>query len=177
MPLFGRSVRFLAPFVLAVLVALTIQATVARLYEVHQSSMEHTLSEGDVLLGERLTPRVGTLAHGDIVIFSVATGPFAGQALVKRVIGLPGDTVELRDGVVFRNGSPLDEPYLNSFAGRTDPLVEGATSWTLAPGTYLLLGDHRDGSVDSRAFGPVPLAAIEARVMFRVSPFGGFDAP
>jgi signal peptidase I len=176
-PLFGRSVRFLAPFVLAVIVALTIQATVARLYEVRQSSMERTLSEGDVLLGERLTPRFGTLSHGDVVIFSVTTGPFAGQPLVKRVVGLPGDTVELRDGVVFRNGRPLDEPYINSFAGRTDPLVAGATSWLLAEGTYFLLGDHRDGSVDSRAFGPVPLTAIEARVMFRVSPFGGFDAP
>ena len=175
MSILRSLVRFLLPFAVAIAVALLLQSYVGRLYAVEQTSMQQTLEPGDILLGEKLTPRFGSLAFGDIVVFTLETGPVPGRALIKRVIGLPGDTIRVADRVVYRNGEPLLEPYVHSENG-TQPLGAG-DSWTLAPGEYLLLGDHRDGSTDSRAFGPVPLSAIEARILLRVAPLSGFGAP
>ncbi len=174
--LLRRLLRALLPFAVAVAVALALQAVVGRLYEVRQGSMEQTLTDGDLLLGEKLTPRFGTLAYGDVVVFSIPDGPAPGEALIKRVVGLPGDELRIADGVLYRNGVPVLEPYIYSISGGTTPVTED-DQWTIVAGELFVMGDHRDGSTDSRAFGPIALAAVEARILFRVAPFGGFAAP
>jgi signal peptidase I len=173
--LLGRLARFLLPFLIAVAAALAIQGFAGRLYAVEQTSMAETLAPGDILVGEKLTPRIGELAYGDIVVFTLTDGPVPGRALIKRVVGLPGDTLRIADAVLYRNGEAQLEPYVHSANG-TQPLGFG-DAWTLGEGEYFLLGDHRDGSTDSRTFGPVPLAAIEARVLLRVAPLDTFGAP
>ena len=175
-PLSRRLLGALLPFVIAVGVALAFQATVGRLYEVHQRSMEQTLQPGDILFGEKLTPRFGSLAYGDIVVFTIDRGPVPGEALIKRVVGLPGDELRIADGVLYRNGEPLFEPYVYSVSGGTTPVTE-EDQWTIAAGELFVMGDHRDGSTDSRAFGPIALAEVDARILFRVAPFSGFAAP
>ncbi len=174
--LLRRLLRALLPFAVAVAVALTLQAVVGRLYEVRQGSMEQTLTDGDLLLGEKLTPRFGTLAYGDVVVFTISDGPAPGEALIKRVVGLPGDTLRIADGVLYRNGEPVLEPYVYSVSGGTTPVTE-EDQWSIAAGELFVMGDHRDGSTDSRAFGPIALAEVDARILFRVAPFSGFAAP
>ena len=175
-PLSRRLLGALLPFVIAIGVALTLQATVGRLYEVHQSSMEQTLQPGDILFGEKITPRFGSLTYGDIVVFTIDRGPVPGEALIKRVVGLPGDELRIADGVLYRNGEPLFEPYTYSQSGRTEPLTTD-DHWTIPAGELFVMGDHRDGSTDSRVFGPVAIAEVEARVLFRAVPLSGVDAP
>lgn len=138
--------------------------------------MERTLTDGDILLGEKLTPRFGTLAYGDVVVFSIPDGPAPGEALIKRVVGLSGDELRIADGVLYRNGEAIFEPYVYSVSGETQPLTE-ITEWRIPIGSVFVLGDHRDGSTDSRDFGPVAIDAVDARILFRVVPFDGFSAP
>jgi signal peptidase I len=175
-PLLRRLLGALLPFVIAIGVALTLQATVGRLYEVHQSSMEQTLQPGDILFGEKISPRFGSLAYGDIVVFTIDRGPAPGASLIKRVIGLPGDELRIADGVLYRNGEPLFEPYTYSESGRTEPLTTD-DHWTILSGELFVMGDHRDSSTDSRVFGPVAIAEVEARILFRAVPLSGVGAP
>lgn len=171
-----RIARAVLPFTIAVAIALTLQATVARLYEVHQGSMERTLISGDILLGEKLTPRFGSFAYGDVVVFTIEAGPVPDEALIKRVVGLPGDELRIADGVLYRNDAPVFEPYVFSLSGGTEPTT-AEDRWTVPDGHLFVMGDHRDSSTDSRAFGPIARADVDARILFRVMPFDGLEAP
>ena len=102
------------------------------------------------------------------------------KSFIKRVIGLPGDHIEIKNGMVYRNGQLLDEPYLQSGV-RTDPEVSTDTQYSFTDivvpeGTVYCLGDNRTRSTDCRAFGCIPLEKIEGTVVFRfwpLSKFGG----
>ena len=109
--------------------------------QVQQSSMEPTLYDGDILVvNTRRTP-----TYGDIII----VGDVEDYWIIKRVIGLGGDTIEIKDGYVYRNGSRLEEEYLVEL---TD--AKGWTKRTLAEDEIFYLGDNRDVSKDSRSLGP-----------------------
>lgn len=139
-------------------------------------SMAPTLEPGQHLLANKipysgLVPRVfasiehhdeSTPVRGDIVIFHPPTRD--GSIFVKRVIGLPGETVSLRKGTVYVNGVPLDEPYVTFHdAATVGPVVVPANS-------IYVLGDNRPVSSDSRAWGPVPLGNIEGVAWLRYWP-------
>ena len=131
-------------------------------------SMEPTLQPADRYLLDKAGYRFTGLHHGDVVKVTVVLEPGAEPSKhIKRVIGLPGDTIECRDGRVWRDGSPLDEPYLPLDPGdaRTD-----CSPVTVPPGQLYLLGDHRIVSMDSRQFGTVREGAVEARMVTRVWP-------
>jgi len=115
-------------------------------------SMEPGLREGDLRLALRAWC-AGRPAQGQVWL---AAAP--GGTVIKRVIALPGSRVEIRDGEVWVDGAYLKEPYV----ARTDR--ETAGPWTTGPGCFLL-GDNRSESRDSRAWGPLPLGALEARVL------------
>ena len=106
--------------------------------------------------------------HGEIVILGLVGGGGSVDAIIKRVIGLPGDTIELRDGTVFLNGVMLDEPYLVS--GSTTEPGRAGTVWSLGPDEYFVLGDNRAQSSDSRYFGPCRASMLLARPLFRYWP-------
>jgi signal peptidase I len=97
---------------------------------------------------------------------------------IKRVIGIPGDTVELRNGQVFVNDLELDESYLyRDSEGQTeptDPSIAGATQWHVAAGQLLVMGDHRQESSDSRGFGPIDVADVVGRAWLRYWPLDAF---
>lgn len=148
-------------------------------------SMEPTLFGGQQLLISRVHYLIGDPQHGDIAVFD---NPNDGKddILIKRVIGVPGDTVELRkepitidgeeivDSVLYINGERLDEPYfVNRPCGKD---CEGR--WTLGPDEYLFFGDNRNRSNDSRNFDAIPRENIIGKAIWRHWPpdkFGPLD--
>lgn len=129
-------------------------------------SMSPTLSNGDRLIVSRLSYFNSTPKYGDIIVFYCET---KGYTLIKRVIGLPGDTIEIKDGEVFRNGSKLDE------SAYIDVATNGNISTTVEEGKVFVLGDNRPDSADSRyaQIGQVPFENIKGKVLIRLFPNTG----
>ncbi len=173
---------------IALIITNLLNVFVFSLSEVRQSSMESTLMEKDQLVIERLSYTFGQPKRGDIIIFidelevkNTVPARFkrlyedmykkirrqdGHLRLVKRIIGEPGDEIDIRDGSVFINGELLDEPYLSEPTNAKNleyPLV-------VPERHYFVLGDNRDVSLDSRDFGSVPIEKIEGRVAFRFWP-------
>lgn len=181
----------LAAFVLASL----IQSEVFALTEVNMSSMESTLMPRDKLVMNKLAYRARTPDPGDILIFlkderadgfsrrmsiylsdvsKKLHGDFRRNRLIKRVIAVPGDTVEIRDNQVLVNKTPLQEAY-----ARVDPDYGMVVNGEMAPltvpeGMLFVMGDNRGKSLDSRSFGFVPMTSVEGEAVFRVMPLNGF---
>lgn len=161
--------------VLVVALALSwfLRTFVIQQYYVSGPSMEETLHQNERIVVNKLAYRFGSVHRFDIIVFDRMNEDH--DDLVKRVIGLPGDTVELEDCVVTINGEILNETYLNE-DGRTNcgsgdmPLV------SLARDTYFVMGDNRSESLDSRAFGPIEKSSIVGRVTVRVWPLGSFGS-
>ena len=120
------------------------------------TSMLPTLREADVYLVNRLTALFRAPHHGDIIVLKDPTDM---TCAVKRVIGVEGDTVELRNGSVFLNGMRLVEPYL-SRGMRTFPFNSLTQVIHCGPGQFFVLGDNRPSSSDSRCYGAVSRQAI-----------------
>ena len=102
--------------------------------------------------------------RGEVVVLRP---PTTEQALLKRIVGLPGEWVRLEREGVLVEGKPLQEPYL---AGEQIAVESAGMEWWLGPGDYLVLGDVRSDSLDSRRFGPVGIDEMEGPVMFRYWP-------
>ena len=149
-------------YALAVLVVIC--AFFVRLSGVEGSSMYPTLHEGDQLLISSFG--YGEPERGDIVMFY---NEEMQEIMVKRVIGLPGDTITFSDGAVVVNGETLSEPYLPEGV-ETYPAQEGA-SFTVPEGCVFLLGDNRESSLDSRWWGNpyISLSDIQARALVSIS--------
>lgn len=135
---------------------------------VPSGSMETTIMTGERIIGSRLAYKFGgDPGRGDIVIFDHKTGPGDKETrLVKRIIGLPGETVEIRDNQLYIDGVLLDEPYLREAMDSEDYHFE------VPDGCYLMLGDNRNYSADARYWPDpyVPEKKILAKVLFRYYP-------
>jgi signal peptidase I len=176
----GCLLEIAETLVLTLIIFFVIQTFVAQPYKVQQQSMEHTLEPDQYVLVDKLTPRFSTYKRGDIVVFK----PPADWAqaddtpFIKRVIGLPGDTVDIHDGGVFINGTKIDEPYLYREApgDPTQPTtVQGDQhSWVIDAGDLFLMGDHRANSQDSRTFGEVQIDQVIGRAWLRYWPINVF---
>ncbi len=153
----------------ALIIALVIKTFLLQAFYIPSSSMVSTLNIGDRVLVNKLSYKVHDVHRGDIVVFERPPGEADSEItdLIKRVVGLPGDTVEGRNGQVFINGEPLDEPYLDEgvTTGDFDPVE--------VPADHLfMMGDNRGDSRDSRFFGPIAEDTIVGRAFFRVWPLG-----
>jgi glutaminyl-peptide cyclotransferase len=167
-----------------VVIFLVVQVFVAQPYEVQQSSMRSTLEEGQYVLVDKLTPHLGGYSRGDIIVFNSVprpgscSDPMASPAtaqtpFIKRVIGEPGDLIELRDGRVYVNEAPIFEPYVGRY--RTGALSSQA-SWVVPPGRLLVMGDNREDSVDSRSdqVGLICVNDVVGRAFLRYWPPSAF---
>ncbi len=158
-------------------VALTIiafyllQTFVAQPFRVEQGSMRQSLEPGQYVLADKLTAALTGYHRGDIVIFrppSTWPGDASGTPYIKRVIGLPGETIDIADSIVSIDGVPVDEPYVYRDGGADG--VGETGHWVLGPGELLVFGDHRSNSSDSRAYGPIPIANVIGRAILRYFP-------
>lgn len=181
---------------IALIITNLLNVFVFSLSQVRQSSMEPTLIENDQLIVEKLSYTFSEPQQGDIVVFidelyvddsvsarfkrlyddmlSKINREEGHLRLVKRVIGVPGDVIEIKDGLVYRNGEALVEDYITVLTGAKTmeyPL-------TVPEGQYFVLGDNRTVSYDSRDFGCIPAEKIEGKLLLRFWPlnkFGGVD--
>jgi signal peptidase I len=141
-------------------------------HEVVGRSMFPTFKNGDYLLANKVIYRFQEPQRGDVVIFKYSET----EDFIKRVIGVPGDTIGIQDGKLYRNGTLLDESeYLDSsvYTGSESYLHEGETI-TVPENQYFVSGDNRPHSTDSREFGPVEFERIKGKVWLRYFPFNTF---
>ncbi len=163
----GFLLEMLQIALIAIAIILPVRYFLVQPFIVKGESMEPNFHENEYLIIDELSYRFRDPGRGEIVVFHPPGNE--GQYYIKRVIGLPGETVEIRDGKVtifndsHPNGITLDEVYLEDH-------TEGHQRVTLASNEYYLLGDNRDASLDSRTFGPVPLDHMTGRVWIRGLP-------
>ncbi len=169
----GCLLEAVETLVLTLIIFLVIQNFVAQPYQVEQQSMENTLLPNQYVLVDKLTPRFDSYKRGDIVVFTPPGQEPGSTPYIKRVIGLPGDVVDLRNGHVFINGQEISEPYV--YPGQVTEPLNGQSHWVVPPGSLFVMGDHRENSSDSRVFGPVPIANVIGRAWLRYWPLNTFE--
>lgn len=181
----NRIWEYSEALIVAIILAFFIRAFVIQAYRIPSGSMLETLQVGDYLFITRFNYdlkipftsksffRTGDPAHGDIIVFKYPVDP--SQDYIKRVIGVPGDTIEIREKQVYRNGEKLDEPY-----------VRFENPWSRIPGfdvrppfivpedSFFVLGDNRDNSEDSRRWGFVPRENIHGKAWMIYWSWEGF---
>jgi signal peptidase I len=130
-------------------------------------SMQPNFETGQFLIVSRINYLLGEPERGDIVVFHPPGKPADEPPYIKRVVGLPGETVALLDAQVYINGLELSEPYLN------EPCIPARCedqTWELGPDEYFVMGDNRNHSSDSRSFGPIKHDTIIGEALVRYWP-------
>ncbi|CAN5780536.1 signal peptidase I [soil metagenome] len=176
----GCLIEIAETLILTIVIFWLIQTFVAQPYRVEQESMRATLEPDQYVLVDKLTPLFDSYSRGDIVVFnpnlregSCTDDPVdVGDDLtpyIKRVIGEPGDLVELIEGDVSVNGVSVDEPYV---AGVPTRPLGGGESWTIEQGRLFVMGDNRDNSTDSRSdqIGEICTNDVVGRAVLRYWP-------
>lgn len=164
----------------AILIAVLLRTFVVATYSIPSTSMVPTLQVGDRILVNKLSYHLHDVDRGNIVVFSTPPNEDCGGTpvsdLVKRVIGLPGESISLSGGSVYINGRLLPEPFLPAGA-RTDtyPGPSNATyslqhPYRIPQGDVYVMGDNRSRSCDSRFWGPIPESTIVGKVDMRIWP-------
>lgn len=179
----GCAFEIVETLVLTLLIYLVIHNFVAQPFEVQQSSMVPTIVDGEYILIDKLTVRFDGYHYGDVVVFTPPSGSGLatdGIPFIKRVIGMPGDTVSLENGRVFvtrpgANPVRIEEPYVRQDAdGATSPTTcerpDCPLTWIVGDDEYFVMGDNRPSSQDSRVFGPVEQDLILGRAWLRYFP-------
>jgi len=131
-------------------------------FRVFGSCMEPNLRTGERLIGNKFVYRFGDPGRGDVVVFRFPPEPK--KVFIKRIVALPGETVEIRQGTVFVNGEALAEPYVRKAAHGDFPPQR------VPEGNVFVLGDNRDVSNDSRFWGDLPVKNIQAKAWLRYWP-------
>jgi signal peptidase I len=176
-PQLGCLLEIVETLALTLIIFVVIQNFIAQPYKVQQSSMERTLMQEQYVLVDKLTPRFDAYKRGDIVVFTPPEDWVGADhtPFIKRVIGVGDDTVEIHDGGVYINDERLDEPYIYTESDGSVQTTDAAQERWVIPGDELfLMGDHRQDSADSRAFGPVPVNQVIGRAWLRYWPFDTF---
>jgi signal peptidase I len=160
--------RELAETVVLSLVIFLLIRQVVQNYRIESHSMEPNFYEGQFILVNKLAYRLGAPERGDVVVFHNPSNP--DEDYIKRIIGLPGDTVQIRDQAVYINGELLEEPYPRN------PIAPGVPYGPLVvePDHLFVMGDNRPNSKDSRSFGLLSEDLVVGKAWVRVWPFSEF---
>jgi signal peptidase I len=168
-------------------VAFFVRTFVVQAFKIPSGSMEPNLLIGDHLLVNKFVAAptltkiedallpIKTIHRGDIIVFKHPRMPE--RDLIKRTIGLPGETIELRDRRVYVNGKPLDEPYAHFLTKDVADVPAGDVRRNFGPvtipeGQYFMMGDNRDNSEDSRYWGFLPRDHVKGKALFLYISFG-----
>ena len=147
-------------------IILPIRFYVAQPFFVRGASMEQSFQDGDYLIIDEISYRLGEPKRGDVIVFKAPVG--GAQFLIKRIIGLPGETIAIREGMVMINDQKLVEDYLNES-------TPGDINRVLGEGEFFVLGDNRDASFDSRQWGVLPKDNIVGKAWLRAWPIVQFN--
>lgn len=154
------AIEWVAVIVGALAIALVMRTFILGTYYIPSESMEPTLQVGDRVFVNQLSYQWGDVKRGQIIVFDRPGGPGTDgiDVLIKRVVGIPGDVVEGREGIVYRNGQPADEDYLpdGTFTSDFGPV-------TVEDGQLWMMGDNRTNSEDSRVFGTIAIDSVVGR--------------
>lgn len=157
---------------LSLIVVVPIRMYVASPFLVHGASMAPTFATGDYLIIDQMTYNFEKPERGDVIVFRYPKNP--STFFIKRIIGLPGETIRMENGTVFivQDGGPgerkLAEPYIKKRGRAT-------MQETLEDGEYFVLGDNRPSSADSRVWGPLEEGLITGKAFVRLFPFTEID--
>jgi signal peptidase I len=163
----GRNLakRLLIPLALLFFVILVVFYVLFTSIRVQGESMEPTLRDGDRLL---ITKGYDTPARGDVVVFATLDTRNREEDLVKRVIAVQGDVVEVRQGIALVNGAV--EPTRGLLTSPYDPTY--VEPFTVPPGSVYVMGDNRPIALDSRSLGPVPVNSVKGEAVYVYAPIG-----
>lgn len=176
----GRAREYIEAFLVALLIALVVRTLVIQAFKIPSGSMENTLLVGDHIFVNKFIfgyhipytkGRVLAFRHperGDIIVFEFPEDP--SKDFIKRVVGIPGDTVEIRRKKLYVNGSPVDEGYVRYADGPGadgfPPARDNLPSVKVPPGKLFVMGDNRDRSYDSRFWGFVDMDKVVGKALF-----------
>jgi signal peptidase I len=163
-----QTIEWVVLVVGALLIALLIKTFLFQAFYIPSASMDPTLKVHDRVLVNKLSYHLHPVHRGDIIVFKAPAEERTAQIkdLVKRVIGLPGDTLAARDGHVYVNDRLLNEPYLPK-----GTLTDDLPRTVIPAGSYFMMGDNRTASSDSRVFGPIRRSTIIGRAFVKMWPF------
>ncbi|MDR7417999.1 MAG: signal peptidase I [Armatimonadota bacterium] len=149
--------------IFAALLSLVIIVFVVQAFFIPSASMEPTLRTGDRILVGKFTYRIWDIRRGDIIVFRYPLNP--NKDFVKRVVGLAGERIQIKDGLVLINGRPLHEVYPTALPGGDRACASNYGPETVPKDSVFVLGDNRCNSEDSRFFGFVPVKNIVGRAL------------
>lgn len=160
------GMKWLREFLISLAISMFIIVFLYQPVKVEGTSMMPGLADQERIFINKYAYRIGAIERGDVVVFQYPGDP--SKNYIKRIVGVPGDGIEIRHGAVYVNGSRLVEPYVpERFRD------ERSMSELVVPvGSYFVLGDHRNLSSDSRDFGPVERKAIFGKAVFAYWPTG-----
>jgi signal peptidase I len=161
---FQSIVDLLHDLAIAVVVCVLLITYIVQAFKVQGTSMSPELRDSERILVNKFVYYLGDIERGDVVVFWYPEDP--DLSFIKRVVGLPGETVEIRAGAVYVDGRLVDEPYVDeeNAERRSFPPHD------IRPGHYFVLGDNRKGSNDSRSWGLVPERYIYGKAILRIWP-------
>jgi signal peptidase I len=165
----SHIVEFIQTLVIFAAIASAIYLFIAQPHKVSGSSMYPNFKDGDYIITDKVTYRVSHPKRGDVVVFKNPKDE--SQDFIKRIMGVPGDTVSVKNGHVYLNGTLLSEPFLKPEV-ITNPgfFLQEGESVTVPEGRLLVMGDNRSNSSDSREWGYITKQEIIGRVIVRYWP-------
>lgn len=158
--------------VVAVVASLLLRTYAFQTFYIPSGSMEPTLQVGDRIVVDKLAVDWGTINRGDVLVFHAPPSENCGATvtdLVKRVVGIPGDTITSRGNAIIVNGHVLQEKWTH-----TEPLGTPIDKQVVPANSYFMVGDNHNNSCDSRMWGTVPRADVVGKAFLRIWPLGRF---
>ena len=156
--------REVIPYLIIIIVVLLIKAYIFTPVIVNGPSMMDTLHDKDIMILDKIGMKIGGIDRFDIVVIQTSQ-----SKIIKRVIGLPGETIEYKDNKLYINDKEIEDPYPSQVTGDIEKQI-------IPNNTYYVLGDNRTDSVDSRILGPIDKDKILGHATFIVYPFNRFGS-
>ena len=158
------TLKKIAPYLIIIIVVILIKSYIVTPILVDGDSMYPTLHNNDFMILNKLSYKTGKIRKSDIVVIDINN-----KRIIKRVIALPGETIEVKDNILYINGKEIKENYLAKDIETSDiDLLE------IPKNTYYVLGDNRSNSTDSRILGPIDKKQIMGKAIFTLFPFSNF---
>jgi len=161
-----KFIKEITPYIIIVLIVVLIRTFIITPVRVNGDSMNKTLQDGEILLLEKYDK--------DFERFDIVVLNYNNEKLVKRIIGLPGETIEYRNNILYINGKKIEEKFI--YEDTEDFKLEYLGYDEIPKNNYFVVGDNRDDSLDSRMIGLISKDDIDGKAIFRIFPFKNFGS-